>query len=55
MAADTPEANEMVVGIMASSPKAEGKMISARTKAALARRMPAARCLDGQRTLRTKM
>ena len=34
--ADMPEANEMVVGIMAVVAQAERKMISARTKAALA-------------------
>ena len=36
VAADMPEANEMVVGIMAVVAEAERKMISARTKAALA-------------------
>lgn len=36
VAADMPEANEMVVGIMAVVAQAERKMISARTKAALA-------------------
>lgn len=36
MAADMPEANELVVGIMAVVAQAERKMISARTKAALA-------------------
>jgi DNA invertase Pin-like site-specific DNA recombinase len=36
VAADMPEANEMVVGIMAVVAQAEWKMISARTKAALA-------------------
>ena len=35
LAADMPEANEMVVGIMAVVAQAERKMISARTKAAL--------------------
>jgi DNA invertase Pin-like site-specific DNA recombinase len=35
-AADMPEANELVVGIMAVVAQAERKMISARTKAALA-------------------
>jgi hypothetical protein len=35
VAADMPEANEMVVGIMAVVARAERKMISARTKAAL--------------------
>jgi hypothetical protein len=36
VAADMPEANETVVGIMAVVAQAERKMISARTKAALA-------------------
>jgi DNA invertase Pin-like site-specific DNA recombinase len=36
VAADMPEANEMVVGIMAVVAQAERKMISARTKVALA-------------------
>jgi DNA invertase Pin-like site-specific DNA recombinase len=36
LAADMPEANEMVVGIMAVVAQAERKMISQRTKAALA-------------------
>ena len=36
MAADMPEANEMIVGIMAVVAQAERKMISTRTKAALA-------------------
>src|SRR3954466_8305705 len=36
VAADMPEANEMVVGIMAVVAQAERKMISARTTAALA-------------------
>jgi DNA invertase Pin-like site-specific DNA recombinase len=36
VAADMPEANEMVVGIMAVVAEAERKMISVRTKAALA-------------------
>ena len=36
MAADMPETNEPVVGIMAVIAQAERKMISARTKAALA-------------------
>jgi DNA invertase Pin-like site-specific DNA recombinase len=36
IAADMPEANEMVVGMMAVTAQAERKMISARTKAALA-------------------
>jgi DNA invertase Pin-like site-specific DNA recombinase len=35
VAADMPEANEMIVGIMAVVAEAERKMISARTKAAL--------------------
>jgi DNA invertase Pin-like site-specific DNA recombinase len=38
VAADMPEANEMVVGIMAVVAQAERKMISERTKAALARK-----------------
>ena len=38
VAADMPEANEMVVGIMAVVAQAERKMISARTKAALAQK-----------------
>ncbi len=36
VAADMPEANEMIVGIMAVVAQAERKMISTRTKAALA-------------------
>ena len=36
VAADMPEANELVVGIMAVVAQAERKMISTRTKAALA-------------------
>jgi len=36
VAADMPEANEMIVGIMAVVAQAESKMISARTKSALA-------------------
>jgi DNA invertase Pin-like site-specific DNA recombinase len=36
VAADMPEANEMVVGIMAVVAQAERKMVSVRTKAALA-------------------
>lgn len=36
VAADMPEANEMIVGIMAVVAQAERKMISSRTKAALA-------------------
>ena len=36
VAADMPEANEMVVGIMAVVAQAERKMISERTKAAMA-------------------
>jgi DNA invertase Pin-like site-specific DNA recombinase len=36
VAADMPEANEMVVGLMAVVAQAERQMISARTKAALA-------------------
>ena len=38
VAADMPEANEMVVGLMAVVAQAERKMISARTKAALAQK-----------------
>jgi DNA invertase Pin-like site-specific DNA recombinase len=38
VAADMPEANEMVVGIMAVVAQAERKMISTRTKAALAQK-----------------
>ncbi|MDN3575011.1 recombinase family protein [Methylobacterium longum] len=38
VAADMPEANEMIVGIMAVVAQAERKMISARTKAALAQK-----------------
>src|SRR5215207_8536717 len=38
VAADMPEANEMVVGIMAVVAQAERKMISDRTRAALARK-----------------
>src|SRR6476620_9583711 len=36
VAADMPEANELTIGIMAVVAQAERKMISARTKAALA-------------------
>ena len=55
VAADMPEANEMVVGIMAVVAQAERKMISARTKAALAqKRAYYAKLTDEERTtLRT--
>lgn len=49
VAADMPEANEMVVGIMAVVAQAERKMISQRTKAALAQTKERGTVLGGFR------
>ena len=49
VAADTPEANEMVVGIMAVVAQAERKMISTRTKAALQAAKARGQVLGGDR------
>ncbi|TXN76689.1 recombinase family protein [Methylobacterium sp. WL8] len=49
VAADMPEANEMVVGIMAVVAQAERKMISTRTKAALQAAKAAGKKLGGYR------
>ncbi len=52
VAADMPEANEMVVGIMAIVAQAERKMISQRTKAALAVAKARGTVLGGDRGYR---
>lgn len=52
IAADMPEANEMVVGIMAVVAQAERKMISERTKAALAAAKRRGKVLGGDRGYR---
>jgi DNA invertase Pin-like site-specific DNA recombinase len=49
VAADMPEANEMIVGIMAVVAQAERKMISARTKAALQAAKARGQVLGGKR------
>ena len=49
IAADMPEANEMVVGLMAVMAQAERKMISARTKAALEAAKARGKVLGGYR------
>ncbi|KIU28821.1 resolvase [Methylobacterium radiotolerans] len=49
VAADMPEANEMIVGIMAVVAQAERKMISARTKAALQAAKERGQVLGGDR------
>jgi DNA invertase Pin-like site-specific DNA recombinase len=54
VAADMPEANEMVVGIMAVVAQAERKMISARTKAALAAAKARGRVLGRPENLRNR-
>src|SRR5688500_6183468 len=54
LAADMPEANEMVVGIMAVVAQAERKMISARTKSALAAAKARGRRLGNPGNLRNE-